>query len=289
MSIAVAHDDHHDDGEMLRLLRDAAATFAKRSRRRPVARCATPGRASIRDLEADGRTGWLGILIPENFGGQGLARRDGRRGRGWPSACAGAGRRLRRAGRNVIAAGNEAVKTLLPKIASGDSIIAVALAGRFASARPRSDARRRRRHAARGQAITSILHEADEFLIAAREGAERYCAGSVPRPRACRARRARADRTFASTLTLRTCQGRRRRHRRARRQARPRRRGVDAADHGLCRAVRHHGSALEMTLQYLHPRAVRRRSAASGLAASHRRSLIRRSYRSARSAMPSVR
>src|SRR5437899_1178903 len=31
MSIAVAHDDHQDDGEMLRLLRDAAATFAKRS------------------------------------------------------------------------------------------------------------------------------------------------------------------------------------------------------------------------------------------------------------------
>ena len=73
MSTAVAHDDRQDDGEMLRLLRDAATTFAKRAGvgRSRALRKTRPGfdRAVWKEMAEQG---WLGILIPENLGGQGL-------------------------------------------------------------------------------------------------------------------------------------------------------------------------------------------------------------------------
>ena len=85
MSVAVAHDEHQsDDGELLRLLRDAAATFARRGgiERSRALRATRPGMdAAVWTQMAE--QGWLGIIIPEEFGGQGLGfARDGRRGRG---------------------------------------------------------------------------------------------------------------------------------------------------------------------------------------------------------------
>ena len=80
MSIAVAHDDHQDDGEMLRLLRDAAATFAKRSGvgRSRALRNTRPGfdRATWKQMAEQG---WLGILIPRISAGRGSVRPR------WPS------------------------------------------------------------------------------------------------------------------------------------------------------------------------------------------------------------
>ena len=74
MSVAVAHDEHQsDDGELLRLLRDAAATFARRGgiERSRTLRATRPGLdAAVWTQMAE--QGWLGIIIPEEFGGQGL-------------------------------------------------------------------------------------------------------------------------------------------------------------------------------------------------------------------------
>src|SRR5579871_591874 len=137
MSIAVAHDDRQDDGEMLRLLRDAAATFAKRSgvgRSRALRKTRAGFDRAVWQEMAE--QGWLGILIPENFGGQGLGAAEmavvveelARTLAPEPVvACAVLAATI------IGASGNEAIKTaLLPKLASGDLIIGVALAGRFA-------------------------------------------------------------------------------------------------------------------------------------------------------------
>ncbi len=70
MSVAVAHDDHQsDDGELLRLLRDAAATFARRGgvERSRGLRATRPG-MDVALWKEMAEQGWLGILIPESFG-----------------------------------------------------------------------------------------------------------------------------------------------------------------------------------------------------------------------------
>ncbi len=144
MSIAVAHDDHQDDGEMLRLLRDATATFARRAGvgRSRALRKTRPGfdRATWKEMAEQG---WLGILIPENFGGQGLGAAEmavvveelARTLAPEPVvACAVLAATV------IGASDNEALKAaLLPKIAAGESIVGVALAGRFAFDKTGSD------------------------------------------------------------------------------------------------------------------------------------------------------
>ena len=74
MSVAVAHDEHQsDDGELRRLLREAAATFARRGGvgRSRALRATRPGmdEATWKQMAEQG---WLGTIVPEEFGGQGL-------------------------------------------------------------------------------------------------------------------------------------------------------------------------------------------------------------------------
>ena len=74
MSLAtVRNEPTEGDNELHRLLRDSAATFAKRgglSRTRAL-RATKPGldRATWTQMAEQG---WLGILVPERFGGQDL-------------------------------------------------------------------------------------------------------------------------------------------------------------------------------------------------------------------------
>ena len=140
MSVAVAHDEHQsDDGELLRLLRDAAATFARRGgiERSRVLRATRPGMdAAVWTQMAE--QGWLGILIPEEFGGQGL---------GFGEMAVVVEELAKTLSPEpvvassvlsvslLLASDNEALKrTLLAKIATGESIVGAAVGGRFAGA-----------------------------------------------------------------------------------------------------------------------------------------------------------
>src|SRR5215218_9737119 len=137
MSVATARNDEIEgDNELHRLLRDSAATFAKRGGlpRIRALRGTRPGidRAVWAQMAEQG---WLGILVPEELGGQGLgfgemavvveelARILGPEPLVASSALAAS---------VLIASDNEALKkALLPKIASGEAIAAIAFAGRF--------------------------------------------------------------------------------------------------------------------------------------------------------------
>ncbi len=264
MSIAVAHDDRQDDGEMLRLLRDAAATFAKRSGvgRSRALRKTRPGfdRPTWKQMAEQG---WLGILIPENFGGQGLGAAEmavvveelARTLAPEPVvACAVLAATV------IAASDNEAIKTvLLPKIAAGESIVGVALAGRFAFDKTEVTARKSGSDILLAGQVHHVypVHDADEFLVAARDGGELVLCrvNAKAAGLSCR-EELRADSTFAGTLTLKdvkvsasdvVARG-------ARAEA-ALRRGVDAAVITSCAELCGiMDQALDMTLQYLRTR-----------------------------------
>lgn len=137
MSVAVAHDQNQssDDGDLLRLLRDAVSSFAKRGSlpRIRALRGTKPGidRAVWSQMAEQG---WLGIIVPEAHGGQGL---------GFGEMAVVAEELARTlspepvvassvlAASLLIAGDNEALKRqLLPKLAAGEIIVGAALAGR---------------------------------------------------------------------------------------------------------------------------------------------------------------
>ena len=210
MSSAVAHDDSQDDGEMLRLLRDAAATFARRAgvgRSRGL-RNTRPGfdRATWKEMAEQG---WLGILIAENFGGQGLGAAE----------MAVVAEELARtlapepvvacavlAATVIGASDNEAIKAaLLPGIASGELIVGTAFAGRFDLNNAEVTARKSGADVLlAGQAHHVYpVHEADEFLVAARESGELVlCRVNAQAAGLSCKDELRADGTFAGMLTL---------------------------------------------------------------------------------------
>src|SRR5262245_58925580 len=140
MSVAVAHDEHQsDDGELSRLLRDAAAMFAKRGgiERSRALRATRPGMDAATWTQMD-EQGWLGILIPEELGGQGLGFGE----------MAVVVEELAKtlspepvvassvlSASLLLASDNDALKrTLLTKIATGESIVGAAITGGFADA-----------------------------------------------------------------------------------------------------------------------------------------------------------
>jgi len=210
MSFAVAHDDSQDDGEMLRLLRDAAATFARRAGvdRSRALRNTRPGfdRATWKEMAEQG---WLGILIAENFGGQGLGAAE----------MAVVAEELARtlapepvvacavlAATVIGASDNDAIKAaLLPRIASGELIVGTAFAGRFDLSKTEVTARKSGADVLlAGQAHHVYpVHEADEFLVAARESGELVlCRVNAQAAGLSCKDELRADGTFAGTLTL---------------------------------------------------------------------------------------
>ncbi len=210
MSVAVAHDEHPSgDGELLRLLRDAAATFARRGgvERSRALRTTRPGMdaAVWKDMAEQG---WLGIVIPEEFGGQSLGF----------SEMAVVVEELARtlspeplvassvlSATLLIASDNAALKrSLLTKIATGDAIVGAAIAGRFSdrigvAAKP----------AGAEVVLTGVAHHvypalsATDFVIAA-SGADGVALYHVPADAAGLSIRdeLRADGTFAGTLTF---------------------------------------------------------------------------------------
>jgi alkylation response protein AidB-like acyl-CoA dehydrogenase len=134
MSVAVAHDQSSDDGDLLRLLRDAVSSFAKRGGlpRSRALRGTKPGIDPAAWAQM-AEQGWLGIIIPEQHGGQAL---------GFTEMAVVAEELARMLSPEpvvassvltaslLIASGNEALqKALLPKLAAGESIIGAALAG----------------------------------------------------------------------------------------------------------------------------------------------------------------
>jgi alkylation response protein AidB-like acyl-CoA dehydrogenase len=210
MSVAVAHDEHHsDDGELLRLLRDAAATFARRGglERSRALRTTRPGMDAAAWKQM-AEQGWLGILVPEEFGGQGLGFAE----------MAVVVEELARtlspepvvassvlSASLLIASDNAALKkTLLTKIASGESIVGAAVAGRF------SDAIGVTAKASGAEAVLNGIAyhvyptlSATDFIVAAK-GAGGVALYHVPANAAGLAIKdeLRADGTFAGTLTL---------------------------------------------------------------------------------------
>ncbi len=137
MSVAVAHDQNQsDDSDLLRLLRDAASSFAKRGGlpRIRALRGTKPGMdPAVWSQMAE--QGWLGIIIPEDFGGQGL---------GFAETAVVAEELARTLSPEPLVASsvlsasllmageNEALKKkLLPKLATGESVIGAGLAGRI--------------------------------------------------------------------------------------------------------------------------------------------------------------
>ncbi len=137
MSVATARNEQAEsDNELHRLLRELAATFARRGglARIRALRTTKPGLDRAMWAQMAGQ-GWLGILVPEAFGGQGL-------GFGEMAVVA---EELARTlspeplvGSSVLAASlliasdNETLKkALLAKLGLGECIVGVALAGRF--------------------------------------------------------------------------------------------------------------------------------------------------------------
>ncbi|MDQ8730822.1 acyl-CoA dehydrogenase [Bradyrhizobium sp. LHD-71] len=140
MSVAVAHDEtQSDDGELKRLLRDATASFARRGgvERSRALRTTRPG-MDVDAWKQMAEQGWLGILVPETYGGQALGFGE----------MAVVVEELAKtlspepvvassvlSATLLIGSDNDALKTaLLPKIASGECIVGAAVAGRFSQA-----------------------------------------------------------------------------------------------------------------------------------------------------------
>lgn len=214
MSVATARSDQAEaDNELHRLLRDSAATFAKRGGlpRIRALRGTRPGldRAVWTQMAEQG---WLGILIPEALGGQGLgfgemavvvqelARTLGPEPLVSSSVLAAS---------VLIGSDNEALKNaLLPKIASGETIAAVAFAGRFDGLGSGATS-----VTAQGSGSDVLLQGtvhhaypalcADDFIVAAR-GSDGLCLYRVPADKAGLSvkEELRADGTFAGNLTL---------------------------------------------------------------------------------------
>jgi alkylation response protein AidB-like acyl-CoA dehydrogenase len=213
MSVATARNEQAEsDNELHRLLRDSAATFARRGGlpRIRALRTTKPGldRAVWTQMAEQG---WLGILVPEAFGGQGLGF----------SEIAVVAQELARTlspeplvGSSVLAASlliasdNDALKkALLPKIAAGESIIGVALAGRFDGLDLKAGVTAIRSGA--GVLLQGTVHHvypalcADGFIVAAR-GGDTLALYRVPAnaPGLSVKDELRADGTFAGNLTL---------------------------------------------------------------------------------------
>ncbi len=215
MSVATARDEATQASvELHRLLRDSAAAFARRG-----------GIARVRALRAKAsgfdravwtqmaEQGWLGILVPEENGGQELGFAE----------MAVVVEELSRLlapepliGGAVLAAklieggNNDRLKAvMLPKIASGEAIIGAGLTGRFGALDAGGIG-----VSATAKGTDTLLNGAaphvdpgpgaDAFIIAARDTAGVVALYHVPADAVGldRADELRADGTFASTLTL---------------------------------------------------------------------------------------
>jgi 3-oxochol-4-en-24-oyl-CoA dehydrogenase len=214
MSVAIAHDEHQsDDGELKRLLRDAAATFARRGgvERSRKLRTTRPGLdAAVWQQIAE--QGWLGILIPEDFGGQGLGFAE----------MAVVVEELAKtltpepvvassvlSASLLLASDNQALKkTLLTKIASGESILGAAIAGRFSGATGVTA-----KASGANAVLNGVAHHvypalsASDFIVAAK-GADGVLLYHVPATTVGLSikEELRADGTFAGTLTFKDVQ-----------------------------------------------------------------------------------
>ena len=210
MSVAVAHDEHQsDDGELLRLLRDAAATFARRGgiERSRALRATRPGMdAAVWTQMAE--QGWLGIIIPEEFGGQGLGFA------GMAVVVEELAKTLSPepvvassvlSASLLLASDNDALKrTLLAKIATGESIVGAAIAGRFSGATGVSA-----KASGADVVLNGVAHNvypalsATDFIVAAK-GADGVALYHVPANAAGLSIKdaLRADGTFSGTLTF---------------------------------------------------------------------------------------
>ncbi len=210
MSVAVAHDEHQsDDGELLRLLRDAAATFAKRGgiERSRALRTTRPGMdAAVWKQMAE--QGWLGIIIPEDFGGQALGF----------DAMAVVVEELAKtltpepvvassvlSASLLMASDNTALKrTLLAKMVSGEGIVGAAISGRFADQIGVTA-----KAAGTDAVLNGVAHNvypaisASDFIVAA-QGADGLALYHMPANAAGMSIKdtLRADGTFSGTLTF---------------------------------------------------------------------------------------
>jgi alkylation response protein AidB-like acyl-CoA dehydrogenase len=211
MSVAVAHDEHRsDDGELRRLLRDAAATFARRGgvERSRALRTTRPGLDAV-VWKQMAEQGWLGIIVPEEFGGQALGFGE----------MAVVVEELAKtlspepvvassvlSASLLIASDNGALrKALLTKIAAGEAIVGAAVAGRF-SAAPGLTAKTSGADAV----LNGVAHNvypaasATDFIVAAK-GADGLAIYHLPANAAGLSVKdtLRADGTYSGTLTFR--------------------------------------------------------------------------------------
>jgi alkylation response protein AidB-like acyl-CoA dehydrogenase len=215
MSIATARSEATEASiELHRLLKDSAATFAKRGgiARVRALRARTPGfdRAAWKQMAEQG---WLGILIPESLGGQELGFAE----------MAVVVEELQRflapepligtavlAARLIEGGSNDGLKAaLLPKIASGETIVGVALTGRFGSLELDGVAVKATATGTSTQLNGSAPHVdpgpgADGYIVAARDDAGGVALYHVAANAAGLSHddELRADGTFAATLTL---------------------------------------------------------------------------------------
>jgi alkylation response protein AidB-like acyl-CoA dehydrogenase len=210
MSVAVAHDEHQsDDGELRRLLRDAASTFAKRGgiARSRALRATRPGMDAAAWKQM-AEQGWLGIIVPEEFGGQALGFGE----------MAVVVEELAKtlspepvvassvlSASLLIASDNAALKkVLLPKLAAGEAIIGAAVAGRF-SAGPGVTAK----NSGTDAVLSGVAHNvypvlsATDFIVAAKDAAG-LALYHVPANAAGLSVKdaLRSDGTFSGTLTF---------------------------------------------------------------------------------------
>ena len=206
MSVAVAHDEHQSgDDELARLLRDAASSFARRGgvERSRKLRQTRPGLDDAVWKEM-AEQGWLGIVIPEEFGGQALGF----------GAMAIVAEELARvlspeplvassvlSASLLIASDNAALRrSLLTKIATGEAIVGAAVSGRFAGEIG---------VAAKGEVLNGVAHNvypaisASDFIVAAK-GADGLALYHVPAgsPGLSVKDALRADGIFSGTLTF---------------------------------------------------------------------------------------
>lgn len=214
MSVAVAHDQNQsDDGDLLRLLRDAASSFAKRGGlpRIRALRGTKPGMdPAVWSQMAE--QGWLGIIIPEEFGGLGL---------GFAETAVVAEELARTLSPEplvassvlsaslLIAGENDALKKkLLPKLASGESIIGAGLAGRIPGLSAGGSTLEAKAAGADAVLNGTVRHvypafSATDFIVAAKgaEGISLYHVAANTAGLSI-ADELRADGTMAGTLTF---------------------------------------------------------------------------------------